>query len=187
MKRLSLYLFLILFTLQTPSQADDIRDFQIEGMSIGDSLLDYFSESEINSARDESTKDKIFIQKTFFAKNSDIYDGIQVSYKNSDSKKIIYNIAGFIFYPNNINECKKKMKNIISEISELFPNAFEKNWGKFKMPDKQGYYFPVTFDLKDGSRAMVSCQDWRASTDIDDNFKISLYNSEFSEYLKAQN
>ena len=47
MKRLSLYLFLILFTLPTPSQADDIRDFQIEGMSIGDSLLDYFSEEEI--------------------------------------------------------------------------------------------------------------------------------------------
>ena len=35
MKRLSLYLFLILFTFQTPSQADDIRDFQIEGMSVG--------------------------------------------------------------------------------------------------------------------------------------------------------
>ena len=49
MKRLSLYLFLILFTLQTPSQADDIRDFQIEGMSIGDSLLDYMSEDEILS------------------------------------------------------------------------------------------------------------------------------------------
>ena len=47
MKRLSLYLFLILFTLQTPSQADDIRDFQIEGMSVGDSLLEYFSEEKI--------------------------------------------------------------------------------------------------------------------------------------------
>jgi len=35
MKRLSLYLFLILFTLQTPSWADDIGDFQIEGMSVG--------------------------------------------------------------------------------------------------------------------------------------------------------
>ena len=29
--------------LITPSQADDIRDFQIEGMSLGDSLLDYFN------------------------------------------------------------------------------------------------------------------------------------------------
>ena len=49
MKKLSLYLFLLLFTLQTPSQADDIRDFQIEGISVGDSLLDYFSEEEINN------------------------------------------------------------------------------------------------------------------------------------------
>ena len=47
MKRLSLYLFLIFFTLLTPSQANDIRDFQIEGMSLGDSALDYFSEKEI--------------------------------------------------------------------------------------------------------------------------------------------
>ena len=46
MKRLSLYLFLILFTLQTPSQADDIRDFQIEGMSVGDSLLDYINKED---------------------------------------------------------------------------------------------------------------------------------------------
>ena len=51
MKRLSLYLFLIFFTLQTPSKADDIRDFQIEGISIGDSLLDYFSEEKIKSSK----------------------------------------------------------------------------------------------------------------------------------------
>ena len=31
------------------SFADDIRDFQIEGISIGDSLLDYISEKEILS------------------------------------------------------------------------------------------------------------------------------------------
>ena len=186
MKKLLGILVLGIFICTAPSQADDIRDFQIEGMSIGDSLLDYFSNQEINSARDESTKDKIFIQKTFFAK-ADIYEIIQASYKNFDSKKIITGITGVISYPNNINECKKKMKNIISEISGLFPNAFEKNWGKYKMPDNQGYYFPVTFEIKDGSRAMVSCQDWKASVDIDDNLKISLYNSEFSEYLKAQN
>ena len=42
-----LAVIILILTLQTPSQADDIRDFQIEGMSIGDSLLDYFSEEEI--------------------------------------------------------------------------------------------------------------------------------------------
>ena len=43
-----LAILILIFTLQTPSQADDIRDFEIEGMSIGDSLLDYLSEEEIN-------------------------------------------------------------------------------------------------------------------------------------------
>ena len=49
MKKLSTYLFLILFSFSAPSFADDIRDFQIEGVSIGDSLLDYFSETEIEN------------------------------------------------------------------------------------------------------------------------------------------
>jgi hypothetical protein len=44
-----LAILILIFTLPTPSQADDIRDFQIEGMSIGDSLLDYFSEEEIKT------------------------------------------------------------------------------------------------------------------------------------------
>ena len=60
MKRLSLYLFLILFTLQTPSQADDIRDFQIEGMSIGDSALDYFSETHLIKNTWDYTNNKFF-------------------------------------------------------------------------------------------------------------------------------
>ena len=50
MKKLCIYLFLVLFSLQTPSQADDIRDFQIEGMSVGNSALDFFSEKKIRSS-----------------------------------------------------------------------------------------------------------------------------------------
>ena len=46
MKKL-LLIFVLLFSFQSLTKADDIRDFEIEGMSIGDSLLDYFSEEEI--------------------------------------------------------------------------------------------------------------------------------------------
>ena len=41
MKRLLLILILTL-SFQSLSKADDIRDFEIEGMSIGDSLLESF-------------------------------------------------------------------------------------------------------------------------------------------------
>ena len=43
-----LFIIIIIFiSFQTLSKADDIRDFQIEGMSIGDSLLNLFSEEEL--------------------------------------------------------------------------------------------------------------------------------------------
>ena len=45
MKRLLLILILT-FSFYTLTKADDIRDFQIEGMSIGDSPLDYFIEKK---------------------------------------------------------------------------------------------------------------------------------------------
>ena len=38
----------LIFSLQSWTKADDIRDFEIEGMSIGDSLLDYFSKKKID-------------------------------------------------------------------------------------------------------------------------------------------
>ncbi len=50
-------LFVLLFSF--PVFADDISDFQIEGMSIGDSLLDYMTVEEINNEID-------FIYEEFF-------------------------------------------------------------------------------------------------------------------------
>ena len=46
MKRLLIILILTL-SFQTLTKADDIRDFEIEGMSIGDSLLDFYDENQI--------------------------------------------------------------------------------------------------------------------------------------------
>ena len=62
MKKLSTYLFLILFSFSAPSYADDIRDFQIEGMSTGDSALNYFTEDELNEGKEyyQNSKSKAF-------------------------------------------------------------------------------------------------------------------------------
>ena len=42
-----LWIMVLGLFLITSSRADNLSDFQIEGMSIGDSLLDYFSEKVI--------------------------------------------------------------------------------------------------------------------------------------------
>ena len=51
MKRLIAYLFLVLvltFDFQSLTKADDIGDFEIEGISIGDSALDFYTKEKIN-------------------------------------------------------------------------------------------------------------------------------------------
>ena len=45
--RVFIAVLVLIFSLQSWTKADDISDFEIEGMSIGDSLLDYMSEEEI--------------------------------------------------------------------------------------------------------------------------------------------
>ena len=38
---------ILIFSLQSLAQSDDVRDFEIEGTSIGNSLLDYYDEKKI--------------------------------------------------------------------------------------------------------------------------------------------
>ena len=65
-----------------PSQADDIKDFQIEGISIGDSLLDYLSKREILSGKQNYYKSDEFIPVYIDNyKNLSTYEGLQFHYK----------------------------------------------------------------------------------------------------------
>ena len=40
-------ILILIFSLQSLTKADDIRDFEIEGISIGDSLLEKISQKDI--------------------------------------------------------------------------------------------------------------------------------------------
>jgi hypothetical protein len=43
MKKISLYIFLIFFSFITKSFSSNLNDFQIEGISVEDSVHDYFT------------------------------------------------------------------------------------------------------------------------------------------------
>ena len=48
--KLFLSMLILIFSYQSYSKADDIRDFEIEGISIGDSLLNHFTKKELDNA-----------------------------------------------------------------------------------------------------------------------------------------
>jgi hypothetical protein len=187
MKRLSLYLFLIFFTFQTTSWADDIRDFQIEGMSIGDSLLDFMDKSEMDFLflyRDKSFK------TTYFDKPK-IYDDIQITVKSDDNNYIIHNISGKIYYRKNYEECLKDKIEITKEfqflISSKVKTQSEDNIKRLSDPTGNSTWSYYAFYLTDGDVAQVFCTDWSEellkSKNYVDELKTGLYSVEFRNFL----
>ena len=71
------------------SQADDIKDFQIEGISIGDSLLNYYDEKEIKNMKKTyyDKSDKYYLLDGIIIKNQKEYEVLSFHLK-----KMIINI-----------------------------------------------------------------------------------------------
>ena len=90
MKKILAILILIL-TFQTPSQADDIRDFQIEGMSIGDSLQDYIDNNKFKyyEAADYFKDNKITLYETQLSDFKE-FERVDIAFYTKDNKKKSY-------------------------------------------------------------------------------------------------
>jgi len=178
--------------LITPSQADDIRDFEIEGMSIGDSLLDYFSEKEINDNIEKSYTQhikkepgKFLIVEFRGISRIKIYDALQFAIKKNDKNYKIYMVKGMIAFTENISECYKKQVEIDNELSELF-NNLKREVTKKKHPiDESGksivvsinYWFP-TEDLIE-----IDCFDWSEEIGHIDHLRIGAKTKEINKWL----
>jgi hypothetical protein len=191
MKKLSTYLFLFLFSFSAPSFADDISDFQIEGISIGDSLLDYFSEEEIEKNKKTYFNDKTFTPVEFnYLSRFETYNSIVVAYKTSDKKYEIYGLSGTMEYPNNIKDCYKKMDELILELSELFKDSAIKTDKKTnKHPvDKSGKskVISVYFDFSSNDGAKIQCYDYSKESGYGDHLRIAVNTKEYRKFLSTK-
>ena len=171
--------------------AEDISDFQIEGMSVGDSLLDYFSEEEINYERKQvKLVDNEYFQSVQFYKSDFLrtYDGITLSYKKKENYKI-YTITGNIYYRYNISDCYEKKNLIVNELKNLFVNVKTNNDVKSHRADSSGKskINMFTFQLKNGEQIQVSCNDWskeKESENYWDQLKVVILSLDYMEYLE---
>ena len=176
MKRLSLYLFLLLFTLQTPSLADDISDFQIDGMSIGDSLLDYMSEENIKTEIKKTRYIYTYLNEDFgevyLREELQTYDYMSFFVKPNDEKFLIYEVRGIISYIEDLNGCHKKQNEIVEEISKIFEDAkkSEKSFKSRHDPSGKSTKEKVIFTFNSGDEIQIVCGNWEENLRIKNNW-----------------
>ena len=165
MKRLLAYLFIVLgLGLVVNVKADDIADFQIEGMSIGDSALDYFSEQEIKKKLKSAFyyKNKKFAIIYVHDFDIEIYQRIAVTIIPTDPKYILYSIRGEIDFPEDIDNCKKKKDEIVKDIDEIFKKLKKQERKQAHPFDKTGksFVYATEFAFANKDEVRVFCLDW---------------------------
>ena len=102
MNKIILILFVIL-NFQSWTFADDIRDFEIEGMSIGDSLLDYFSKKIDQEQFFEAEQgDNKEVARFYIREKKGNYDWITISYKTSDKRYTIIELWLYFYLLMNV-------------------------------------------------------------------------------------
>ena len=186
-------ILIITLSFQSLTKADVISDFQIEKMSIGDSLSDYFTKKEIRVKRKERIKypnSNKFTAITFDEHPKlKVYDSVQINVKTKDKKYIIYSISGINYFDNNISKCKEQMKLISKELIKIFPNASNINKTKKHEYDKSGksLIHQSIFDMDSGAEARVECYDWSKKMfkkhNLEDQLIVSILSDDFSYFM----
>ncbi|WP_415321881.1 hypothetical protein ABXT63_03460 [Candidatus Pelagibacter sp. Uisw_092] len=190
MNRLLLILILT-FSFQNLTKADDFKDFEIEGISIGDSALDFFSKSILEKQKKLEWHDtKNFIPITdLVLKNSKIYDSIQLAVITNTKYYKIASVQGIIFYQTNINKCYEEMDSIALKIKDLFSNIEEVEKSTHKhSSDKSGKssVTSILFLDTEGNEISIQCYDWSNDKPYWDQLRITLDNKEYSYFIRYE-
>ena len=161
MKRIFLITLIFTFSLQNLTNADNLKDFQIEGFSVGDKLSDRMSKEEIEENIVPYFQDqrKYYIVGKSYGLNQ--YDQIEFYIKSNDNSYEIRTIGAGIFI-DNLNECLEKKKKVVNDLDQVFTNIKKRSGKKKHEADPKGnslqYIDQYDFDYPNHIR--VECTDY---------------------------
>ena len=206
MKKL-LGIVVLVLLLSTSAYTDNIKNFQIERISIGDSALDYFSESELEDNELDWHNYSYKEYSTSLLPGRSIYDWFQISYKSDDDNFIIEGLAGILVKKKyDDDECNKELDTTALDISKLFKNTKQGKKQLYKVvynpreifqktaPSGKSILTSISFDFKNEGKIILSCYNMdKATNQIDspikdinqfDTFRVDIRSGALINYLE---
>ena len=191
MKNIIILLF-FLINLQPIVRADDISDFEIEGISIGDSLLKYVSEKKIKERMITDYPNSKKFSRVTFNKSLNLtkYDDIQFHFKTKDKKYIIEGMSAGIYINNNFSKCLKEKNKIYNDIKNQFLNLKEKNNIGAHDYDNKSKINMTYFYFPNGGFVRIGCIDWTKKIENENNWSdhlaVGLTSEKFRNWLNNE-
>ena len=193
--------------LSTSAYTDDIKDFQIENISIGDSALDYFTQAQLENSEQDWFNYSHKEYSTSLVAGKGIYDWFLISYRSDDDNFIIEGLAGILVKKKyDDDECNKELDTTALDISKLFKNTKQGKKQLYKVvynpreifqttaPSGKSILTSISFDFKNEGKIILSCYNMdKATNQIDspikdinqfDTFRIDIRSKVFAHYLE---
>ena len=187
---------ILIFNFQSLTKADDIRDFEIEGITIGDSLLKHFSkiniDKEINSEFSFRYKNNGFIglgvgqtNEFYLFKKLNQFDELGITIKPNDENYLVHGISGEILCYNNIDKCMIAKDEIINDLKNIFEDVEIDSWERKHPVDKTKKSIVYGNDLTTNDLDFaISVSVYDMSDDsFNDSVKLSIKTEELSNFI----
>ena len=193
--------------LSTSAYTDDIINFQIEEISIGDSALNYFSETQLEDNELDWHNYSYKEYSTSFMPGKGIYDWFLVSYRSDDYDfKIVALVGGLEKKNYNNKECNNKLDDVALNISALFKKIKQENKKIYELSADASRKYPFTgkstvtsisFDFLDEGEIILECYNMdkqsnknasfiTSTLNQNDSFRTNIRSRVFINYLKKK-
>tara|TARA_B110000008_G_scaffold165595_1_gene165814 strand:- start:813 stop:2129 length:1317 start_codon:yes stop_codon:yes gene_type:complete len=170
-----------------------VNETILDGISIGDSLLEHFNMSEINKwIKTNYPKSKKFIKLESNNISLEGYDSSSFHLKENDADYIIYGMSFIKFFgKENINQCLDFKDTIVEENIELYKNIEPQNYEYIyeSLDDGKSIAYITDFEIE---KAFIRfyCVDWSLITEerrgFEDNFSYDFTSDILLNWLKNE-
>lgn len=181
----TLVILVFILTLFGCDQGPLIENYKIEGISIGDTLLDFMSEKEIvkqitnpQISYDHLDPPNKFLE-IFWSHGLETYSEVSVFVENGDKKYIIQGMFGEL-KNSSIEKCLEEKSKTIEEFDILFKD--ESRVQSSDYAGRIGFIYEHSYILNTSDRATVQCYDRPGYLDHN-SLLISLTSSFLGEWL----
>ena len=186
--RIFLTVLILIFNFQSLNKAEDITEFEIEGMSLYESALNFFSQSKIKNNEEDYYNKKSFKTSTINSRNFEVYQDVQISYKTNDKNYVLYDISGIV--DKNYDLCLKEIKSISKEFDQMFPDTkFEKlyTFDHNIDPSGESKISDMYWEFNNGDKILLACYNWNTTygkkKGYVDEMRVTISSKEFDTFL----
>ena len=188
MKKKIILIFVFIFNLNfLHSFANDISEIELDGMSLGDSLLNYYSKKEIKDNKINYFPDERQYFVTFYDKNLSRFDDMEIYLKTNDKNYTMKSINAGL-YPKSLKECIKVKDEIKNEISSALNLKFVD--GSYNHNYYTNSYINGDIAYMNGGFISIDCmffdkKDKKKFPNLVDNLSVTLSLNEINDWIET--